>query len=736
MRDLILVGGGHSHVQVLRQAAMEPVADHRLTLVLDRPVAVYSGMVPGFVAGQYEASELEIDCVPLARRAGARVVLSAATRIDAANRSIEVEGRAPLRYDLASLDVGSTVRGLEIEGVRDFALPTRPIGGFVRAVDRRIAELLEDSRGSAARIVVVGAGVGGVELAFSLHHRLLRESVDAVEVVLVHGGAEILPGSPSPLIRRIRRHAEERGFEIRCGLAVTRVDSRCLTTEDGSRIDYDLLVWVTGAAPSKLLADSDLPTDDLGFIRVRNTLQVEGYDDLFAVGDCASLVEHPWVPKAGVYAVRQGPVLTNNLRAAATSKALESYRPQRDFLSLLNLGDGTACGSKWGRSFEGRWVFRLKDRIDRAFMERFRVLKDDGTSTDAFPDMEMPAMVCGGCAAKIGQSALEGALARLPAAKVEASVVLGLEIPDDAVAWRSEAEAVHVSTVDVFSAPTDDPWLVGRVAAINAVSDLLATKVVPRVAQAIVAIPENQVGGEAEETLFQVLHGVRSYLDSIGVALLGGHTTTAEKLMAGLVVEGDTPSVESLWRLSGLSEGQSLILTRALGTGVLLHADAHARCPGRWLRQTLSSLQRSSWEAFKVLEGEAVSAATDVTGFGLAGHAAEMARRSRCCIELDLDSLPVLPGALELLSRGERSTFHPTNESLRGVAWKPGVSQNDPRAALLFDPQTAGGMLVGLAADSAERVVRRLQEAGEHSASIVGRVLAARDDGAVLAVGS
>lgn len=738
MRELILVGGGHAHVQVLKQAAMRPFEDCRITLVLDEPVAVYSGMVPGFVAGQYQASELEIDGVPLARRSGARVVLSAATRVDAENRRIEIAGgRAALHYDLASLDVGSSVRGLEVPGVREYALPTRPIAGFVRELKERVDTILRDRSNGSVRVVVVGAGVGGVELSFALHSRLLAEGVLSVDVTLLHGGGEILPGSPRSLAALIHRRAAERGFSVQCDTQVVGVDREAVVGSDGRRHLYDLLVWVTGASPPALVEQSDLPADRSGFVRIRETLQVDGFDDLFAVGDCAALMDHPWVPKAGVYAVRQGPYLADNLRAKLAGRTLRRYRPQKDFLTLLNLGDGRACGSKWGRAFEGRWVMRLKDRIDRKFMRRFQVLCDSGKVSAEFPVMEMPAMVCGGCAAKVGQGVLDAALDRLSGGSPDRQeVALGLDNRDDAVAWRSSAGTLNVASIDLFSAFTDDPWVVGRAAAVNAVSDLLASGVVPRVAQAVVAIPEEQGVGEAEETLFQVLHGVRSFLDEVEVILLGGHTTTATKLMAGLVVDGEAESVGGLWRQDALQVGQKLILTRPLGTGVIFHADAHGRCRGSWLSAALASVQRSSWPAFRVLQGRGLAAATDITGFGLAGHAATMARRSRCCVQLDLAALPALPGALELLAAGERSTFHSSNEMQRGVVWPEGVTRDDARAALLFDPQTSGGLLIAVPEIDVASTLTALVAAGDEAACVVGEVRAARDDGAVLAVGS
>src|SRR5512144_1844938 len=341
--DVVLVGGGHAHIQVLKRWAMRPVAGARLTVVVDRPIAVYSGMVPGFVAGQYSREDLEIDVRPLALRAGARCIVAAATGVDPDARRVLLAERPPIAYDTVSFDVGSTVAGLEIPGVREHAIPTRPIGEFVRRVD----EVLAAARGREAfRVVVVGAGAGGVEVAFALAARLRAEPGRRVDVHLLEAGPRVLPGYAPSAARRVETAAAARAVTIRCGALVARVEAHAVHLADGERIAADATVWVAGAAALPLFASSGIETDARGFARIRPTLQCRGRDDVFAVGDCAAWTDGPALAKAGVYAVRQGPVLARNLMARARGGRLSAYRPQHDFLSLLNLGDGCAIGTK------------------------------------------------------------------------------------------------------------------------------------------------------------------------------------------------------------------------------------------------------------------------------------------------------------------------------------------------------------------------------------------------------
>ena len=468
---LVLVGGGHAHVQVLRRLSMRPLEDAHVTLVVDDPIAVYSGMVPGFVAGQYQREELEIDVRPLARRAGAAVIVARATGVDASERRIALEAREAIAYDTASFDVGSKVAGLDLPGVRAHALATRPIGRFVAEVDAAIAR----ARGAAApRVVVCGAGAGGLELAFALRARLAQQGAPDAAVTLVDAASELLPAFAAGVAERVLDALRVRNIELRLGTRVVAAHADALEIEGADPIPFDALIWATGAASLPLFRESGLALDARGFVRVRTTLQVEENGSLFASGDCAHF--EPELPKAGVYAVRQGPLLDHNLRARVLGEPLRDYRPQRDSLVLLNLGDFTAIGTKWGRTLEGPRVFALKDHIDRRFVRRFQVLDADGESTHDFPEMEASAeMVCGGCAAKVGEPVLHRALARIGVRRDDA-VVLGLEAPDDAAAVRTPHGELIVASIDGFGVASP----VSNICAVDTFSYDIGNKIDPR----------------------------------------------------------------------------------------------------------------------------------------------------------------------------------------------------------------------------------------------------------------
>jgi pyridine nucleotide-disulfide oxidoreductase family protein len=379
-RRIVLVGAGHTHVRILESWAKSRPGRAALTLVVDSDSAVYSGMVPGFVAGDCSLEETAIPVAPLARRAGATLVLQRAERIHPARKSIELAGGSLVEYDIASLDVGSSVVGLDLPGVREHALATRPIGPFAACLAERLAALggpddprLRSGRStkSTLRVAVVGGGAAGVELSFTLEARLSSIGV-LPEMFLVCGTAGLLPGYSERARRFASKEAAARRIAVAATSDATFVDEHGVGFESG-HLAADLVLWATGAAPPEMVRHSDLPLDKRGFVRVKPTLEVAGCDGLFAAGDCATIQGDEWVPKAGVYAVRQGPVLDANLRALLDGRPLAPFEPQRDFLSLMNLGGRRALATKWGLAFSGRLAWHLKDRVDRAFVRRYTV---------------------------------------------------------------------------------------------------------------------------------------------------------------------------------------------------------------------------------------------------------------------------------------------------------------------------------------------------------------------------
>ena len=373
IQKIVLVGGGHSHITVLEQLANHPLSGGQLTLITDSQTTIYSGMVPGFVAGQYRQEELEIDIKRLAQQAKAYVVLSKAVKIDTKEQQILLENGPPIHYDIASFDIGATMVGRDLPGIRQHTTTTRPLGLFIKQVDKIVqAAQKHYSTTTPFRIVVVGAGMGGIELAFTLQQRLQQNISTTIQILILQNKPRILAHYADSLVRRVHQLGKERDIRIQCNRKVVAVEPNTVILADGERIHCQAILWVTGPASQPMFKESGLSTDNSGFVRVHSTLQIENQTNLFATGDCATLIDYPQTSKAGVYAIRQGTFITRNIRALLSGKPLQSYRPQKDFLAHINLGDGRALGTKWGRLVEGKWVMTLKDWIDKSFVKRFQ----------------------------------------------------------------------------------------------------------------------------------------------------------------------------------------------------------------------------------------------------------------------------------------------------------------------------------------------------------------------------
>jgi pyridine nucleotide-disulfide oxidoreductase family protein len=361
VKRLLLVGPGHAHLFVLEALARAPLPGVEPVLVSLGSRQLYSGMVPGWIAGEYTLEQLSFELAGLARAAGARLEPSGAQALNAERREVRLGDGRVLGYDVASFDMGSLPAGDGLPGVREHALVLKPL--------ERALSVLSEANRQRGPLLVVGGGAAGVELALCLQARTRRP------VTLLERGAEVPQGASPAAVRLVQRLLARRGVARRSGTALAALLPGAARLESGESLPFTTCVWATGPRPPPLFAPSGAALDSHGYLAVEDTLRSPSHPELFAAGDCAGFISGQRVPKAGVYAVRQGPVLSANLRAVLMDKgALRPFRAQSGFLSLLNAGDGTAVAAWKGLAFHGRAVWRLKDAIDRRFMARFQRL--------------------------------------------------------------------------------------------------------------------------------------------------------------------------------------------------------------------------------------------------------------------------------------------------------------------------------------------------------------------------
>lgn len=356
IRALVLLGGGHAHIEVLRRAAREPFP-RPLVLIEPHPVLPYTGMVPGYVAGCYALDDILIDLDRLCARAGVTRIAARACALDPAARTVTCDDGRNVPYELLSIDVGSTL-DLDVPGAAEHALAVRPLWRFVERWQQR--------RLLAERIAVVGAGAAGIELAFAL-----RAAAPTATVTVIGDAQRPLHGWPAAAQSRIERRCRERDVTLMLGTHVSAVSQKAVILTDGRTVAADAVIWATGPRAPGWLKTTGLPLAMRDDLTVDTTLRVAGHPSIFAAGDVASIIDHPR-PKAGVFAVRAAAILEQNLRAALGSRPLAHYRPQRQALALLGMGDGRAIGTWGGLTVEGRWVWSWKRAIDTRFVARYR----------------------------------------------------------------------------------------------------------------------------------------------------------------------------------------------------------------------------------------------------------------------------------------------------------------------------------------------------------------------------
>lgn len=738
VKDLVLIGGGHAHVAVLKRFGMKPVPGLRITLITRDIHTPYSGMLPGYIAGHYKYDDCHIDLGPLARFAGARLYHAEVDGLDLENKQVLAAGRPNINYDLLSINIGSRPHSINIPGVDEFAIAAKPIDLFLikwRALIERVKKIDDEFK-----VIIVGGGAGGVELALSTQHRLqnvLREQGKdpaLLSFTLLTQSERIMHMHNSGVRNRFERIFAERDISVKIKSRVTAVKSDQVVLDDGTVFPADAVIWVTTAAASEWPDKSGLAVDDDGFIQVDSNLQSRSHEAVFAAGDIASLLDPR--PKSGVFAVRQGPVLAHNLRVTATQGRLRRYRAQKNFLGLISSGDKYALASRGNWSFESSWLWTLKDWIDVNFMRKFNELPEMDeeknpqlasgiADAEAIKELSTLAMRCGGCGAKVGATILSRVMQRLPDEKRE-DVLIGRDSPDDCAMLAVPEGKVMVQSVDYFRAFIDDPYTFGAIAANHALGDVFA---MGAEAQSVLAIATVPYGRErvVEETLYDVMSGAMSIVQPSGAVLAGGHSSEGAELAFGLTVNGIIDP-NKVWRKSGLQPGDAIVLTKPVGTGTLFAAEMRGKAKGRWVDAAIQSMLLTNQQAAICLQNFNATACTDLTGFGIIGHLIEMTKASGVDAEIYMDTLPLLDGALQTVAAGILSSLQPANLRLRRAIQDIEKAAKHPSFPLLFDPQTAGGLLAGVPEDKVDACIQELKSCGYTTSVIIGKIKPLSED--------
>ncbi len=369
-KSLVLIGGGHSHAIALKSLGVNPIPEINITLISDVEQTPYSGMLPGHVAGFYNYEETHIDLRHLSKFAGVDLVIDRAVKLDLNNNQVVCQNHRALAFDYLSINIGSTPQTITVPGAKEYAIPAKPVPLFLAGWEKLLTEIKHNSE--ILSIAIVGGGAGGVELALNMQARFKQEgSGEKIEIHLIHRGEKLLSGHSHWVSNSLERILVDRGIKLHLQQTVIEVLPDKIICESGLTVKCDRTFWVTQATAPNWIRESQLATDDNGFILVKNTLQSVSHPQVFAAGDNATIVNYQR-PKAGVFAVRQGKPLVENWRRIITGQPLQPYYPQSKYLALIGTGDKQAIASWGSMGWRSPLLWYLKDYIDRKFMNQFK----------------------------------------------------------------------------------------------------------------------------------------------------------------------------------------------------------------------------------------------------------------------------------------------------------------------------------------------------------------------------
>lgn len=747
-------------------------------------------MIPGYVSGFYTYDDCHIDLARLAHFANARFIHAEARSIDTAARQILLKdpSRPPIDYDVLSINTGITPKASNVPGAQQNTTPVKPIDRFVELLERKIFPNLVKHTSSSSNcigqynIAVVGGGAGGVELALALARRVAVAAaisderingtttlVPVVTVTLVSRGL-VLQNSPVAARRLALANLQRAGVMVHQNAAVVEVtDTNELILSGGDEggrklLHFDDCLWCTQANAASWLNETGLPLSDDGFIAVNDYLQSDGGPaEVFAAGDVATMTNHPR-PKAGVYAVRAGPPLAENLRRFVSGQPLKIYTPQSTNLAIISTGNKHAIATKGWLNTQGGYLWTFKDWIDRRFMAKYGLdlnFEDKMNNMMAMNSKEVKNIAsflssnnnsyrtemdnavqasqgrCAGCGSKVGAAVLRRVLNKL-----QHHHHYQQKLDDDAAILPCPPPGhLPIQTIDFFKAMCDDPWTFGAVAANHSLGDCYAMGGVPTSALAVAVVPFMK-SSLVERDLTQMMAGALHILSNTsrknnsGCELVGGHTAEGAELSLGFTINGIVKQ-DQILRKGGLKEDQALILTKPIGTGVLLAGAMKGVTKGRWLTAATDNMLQSSGAASEIFIKYGATGCTDITGFGLLGHLSEMMlatdsnnskRSSELVAEIDVSAVRVLEGSIHCIGSGVRSSLFNDNSSYAATHCSLTSSSSSsvvdhPLWPLLVDPQTAGGLLGGVDMGKAEECVAAMREAGYTEAVVIGKVV-------------
>ena len=705
-KDLVLLGAGHSNIEVLKKFGTKPIDGLRLTVISNSYFSTYSGMLPGYLQGIYDWKEINIDLAKLCRVYGHRLIISNVIKIDTKNNLVFLENRPSINYDYLSINLGIKTDSSKIKGAEKNCLKLKPISSIKENFDK----LLEFNKVNKNNdIVIIGAGAAGFEVALALDENLKRRNIKN-NIILLSKNSSVLNQFNKKAEFIAKNTLKKCNVKFLNNAEVVMVTSNYVLLKDGRKIFCKLPILATNSGPLDLLKKSDLPLTKNGSILIESNLLVSGYNNIFSTGDISEIKAYN-MPKAGVFAVKQGKILVKNIKKLYLQKKLSQYKPQKYFLSIIGLQNNRALAIKSIFSIKGQLIWNIKKYIDKKFIEKYTLYNKDNNPQDNQIEPVLNQMQCKGCGSKIPQS------------------ILNSVFKENTIKGSLDADKVPntkniFQTTDIISSIVSDPFELGNISAKHALNDILASTTKPLAAQMIVSLPPaiNEIN---KRDLIQLKSGADYAMKQATCKIIGGHSynNNDDQVYLGFSIIGKK---KNYVKPQKIKKGK-LYITGKIGSALVFAAIEKKIISGMYSEEVVNTMKKSNYEIFKIFYKFNMQHITDISGFGLAIHAHNLLLRHSDLngLEISLKKIPLYEGAIEALNNNVKSSLNDSNKN--SIINNLSVDYNKINTKYLnclFDPQTAGGFLFILDATQ-KRILDELDKKKINYSSI-GRVTNSR----------
>ena len=684
--DLVLIGGGHSHLSVLMKLSKKPINGNRITLITNEIDTPYSGMIPGYIEGLYSWRDSHIDLYKLCLKLNVRFIHAEVERVSAHEKEIYFKDRPKIKFDVLSINTGIQSNNREIKGAAKYCLPVKPISKLTNNFLNKITNFKS--------IAFIGGGAGSVELALAIKKRFLNINQD-IKITIITGKRGLLSAFPQKTKLISLKTLEKFKIDIIEYKRVLEVKPKQIILSDKSMLKIDKAILSTNSMTPKWLAKSDILLTKDNYILVNKSFQTN-YKYVFASGDVIDF-NNQNLKKAGVFAVRSGKPLAINIKQFILGKKLVEYKFNKNYLALIGTSKRSAIGTKYSLTFNSRFFFYLKKYIDQNFIKKFsdfRIRKKftlDALKTDVLNIFvkhkekitdKNDIMQCKGCAAKVPLNALKQAL---PKDIVSTS--------EDAVRVPGQPELYQ--TVDMISSIITDPFLLGKIAANHSISDMVSVNSKITSAMMILQLPLSKTEINSRD-LEQVLLGANEIFKTIDCPLIGGHTMIGkdkDPIIGFSILGQKQKKIKIMKNRRKIKTNDLLILTEKIGSGLIFAGINNYLIDSHFQTDVIKQMIKGNLNFGKISNHLNILSMTDITGFGLANHLLNLIKRdnSKTGLSIYPNKIPLFEGVNECLHKDIKSSLFKSNYDIaqKDIIYKRDKSKLDN---ILYDPQTVGGI--------------------------------------------